>query len=141
MAPGGRSGGGSENSSKNEAKKHTKKDDFGEASASKMMLPCRRREHFAKKGRHGNDHQKCAKWEPKWLPKWSQKGSLGGPWAKLCDFGGFRGEAVFLIFLIGETSADKSLQIRPRSSRGAPRNARLQKALPEPVPRRGEGGR
>ena len=115
---------------------HAKKDDFGEASASKVMLPCRRRKHFAKKGRRGNGHQKGSKWEPKWFPKLSQKGSLGGPWAKLCDLGGFRGEAVFLIFLIGEASADKSLQIKPGSSRGAPGNVRVQSGGAEPGGRR-----
>ena len=67
----GRSGGGSENSSKNERKKHAKMDVFWEAWTSKVMLPCRRREHFAKKGRRENGHQNGAKWEPKWLPKWS----------------------------------------------------------------------
>ena len=133
MAPGGRSGGGSENSSKNERKTHAQMDAFWEAWTSKVMLPCRRREHFAKKGRRENGHQKGAKWEPKWLPC--------SPWAKLCDFGGFREEVVFLIFLIGEKSADKSLKIRPRSSRGAPGNARVQKRSAEPVARRGEGGR
>ena len=65
MGPEGRSGGGSENSSKNELEKHAKIDDFWEAWTSKVMLPCRCREHFAKKGRRGNGHQKCAKFEPK----------------------------------------------------------------------------
>ena len=69
MAPGGRSGGGSENTSKNKRKKHAKIYVFWEAWTSKVMLPCRRREHFAKKGRRGNGHQNCEKWEmePKWL--------------------------------------------------------------------------
>ena len=71
---------------------------WGEARTSKVILPCRRREHFAKKGRHGNGHRQGANIEPKWLPKWSQNGSLGGPWAKLCDFGGFREKAVFYVF-------------------------------------------
>ena len=104
-----------------------------------MMLTCRRRKNFAETGRRGNGHENGAKWEPKWLPKWSQNGSLGGPWAKLCDFGGFREDVVFLIFLIGDKSAEKSLKIRPGSSRGAPRNARVQNTLAGPVPK--EGGR
>ena len=48
---------------------------FREAGTQKTMLPCRRREHFAKTGRRGNGHEKgcqkggrkAAKTEPKWL--------------------------------------------------------------------------
>ena len=104
------------------------------------MLPCKRRKHFAETGRRGNGHEHGAKWEPKLFPKWSQNGSLGGPWPKLCDFGRFREEVVFSIFLIREKSVDKSLKIKPGSSRGAPGKAWHQEANPEPVPRRGKGG-
>ena len=44
-----------------------------------------------------------------------------------------------MIFLIGEKSADKSLKIRPGSSRGAPGNVRFTYTDAEPGARRGKG--
>ena len=44
---------------------------FWVAGSLKVVLSCRRREHFAKTGCRGSGHENDPKWEPKWLPKWS----------------------------------------------------------------------
>ena len=62
------------------------------------------------------------------------KWSLGVIGEEFCDLGRFRGEVFFYGFMIGEPSAGNSLQIKPRSSRGSPRNVRGEKNLAEPVP-------
>ena len=59
---------------------------FGEATTSKIVLPCRRRAYFAKTGRRG----KCQEKDPNTAPKIQLKlvfgGSLGAPWADLSCF-------------------------------------------------------
>ncbi len=59
---------------------------FGEAPASKIVLPCRRRAYFAKTGRRGNCQETNPKTAPKVQLKWVSWGSLGAPWADLPSF-------------------------------------------------------